>query len=52
VTPYGDDEIGIAVEMTGEGERWTAHYRFRLSEDGRTLTDVGNDADLTRYRCE
>lgn len=51
VTRYGADEIGITVEMAGEGERWTAQYRFRLSPDGRSFIDVGNDAGPTRYRC-
>lgn len=51
VTRHGEDEVGIAVEMSGEGERWTAHYRFRLSRDGRELTDVGNGSGWVRYRC-
>lgn len=51
VTRHASDGIGIAVEMSGEGERWIARYRFRLSEDGRRLTDVGDSAGLTRYRC-
>lgn len=51
VTRHGEDEVGIAVEMSGEGERWTAHYRFRLSQDGRELTDVGNGSGWVRYRC-
>lgn len=50
VTHHGDDEIGVAVELAGEGQCWTAHYRFRLSDDGRTLTDIGSGG-LVRHRC-
>jgi hypothetical protein len=51
VALHGGNEVGIAVEMTGEGDRWTAHYRFRLSENGRELTDVGNGSGWVRQRC-
>lgn len=51
-THYGANEVGISLEMSGEGERWAARYRFRLSHDGRELTDVGNGGRWVRYRCE
>lgn len=51
VTRPHDDEVGIAVDLSDEGRRWTAHHRFRLSGDGRRLTDIGSGGRI-RYRCE
>jgi hypothetical protein len=51
VTRHQNDEIGIAVALADERGRWTAHHRFRLSDDGRTLTDVGSGGQI-RHRCE
>ena len=42
-------EATITASLTGEGDTWDAVYRFRLSDDGRTLTDVDNG--LARVRC-
>lgn len=45
----GDGEINAALELTGEGQTWEDRYGFRISEDGRTLTDTGSG--LVRVRC-
>lgn len=42
-------EVTITAELTGEGETREATYRFRLSDDGRTLTD--QDGGMERVRC-
>ena len=44
------NELTVVVRLTGEGETREATYRFRLSADGRTLTDA--DSALARQRCE
>lgn len=44
------NELTVVVRLTGEGETRDATYRFRLSADGRTLTDA--DSALARQRCE
>ncbi len=47
-------EIAIAARLTGEGETWTDITTFRLSEDGRTLTDAsvpGEEQPFVRTRC-
>ena len=44
------NELTVVVRLTGEGETREAIYRFRLSADGRTLTDA--DSALARQRCE
>lgn len=46
----GPSDITITAELTGEGETRDATYRFRLSDDGGTLTDLDND--MTRVRCD
>jgi len=45
-----DNELTVVVRLTGEGETRDATYRFRLSADGRTLTDA--DSGLARQRCD
>lgn len=45
----GPSDITITAEVTGEGETREATYTFRLSEDGRTLTDRGGG--MERVRC-
>lgn len=44
------NELTVTVRLTGEGETRDATYRFRLSADGRTLTDA--DSALARQRCD
>lgn len=46
----GPSDITITAELTGEGETRDATYRFRLSDDGDTLTDLDND--MARIRCD
>lgn len=45
----GQDEVSITTQLTGEGETREASYSFRLSDDGKLLTDVGNG--MARLRC-
>ncbi|HEU4814042.1 MAG TPA: hypothetical protein VFS99_07420 [Xanthomonadaceae bacterium] len=46
----GPSDVTITAELTGEGETRQATYRFRLSDDGRTLTDLGGG--MERVRCD
>lgn len=48
VETVGDD-VTLTARLTGEGETRDATYRFGLSEDGNTLTDL--DGAMTRVRC-
>jgi len=50
VTPAGPDEAVFQMRLSSEGETADVAYRFRLSPDGGTLTDVGNGG-LVRRRC-
>ena len=45
----GPSDITITAELTGEGETREATYRFRLSDDGRTLADQAGG--MERVRC-
>ena len=45
----GDGEIHVTLRLTGEGETWEDSYGFRISDEGRTLTDTGSG--LVRVRC-
>ena len=45
----GPSDVAITAELTGEGETREATYRFRLSDDGGTLTDLGSG--MERVRC-
>jgi len=44
-------EIALLAEVSGEGETNLHVAHFRLSRDGRTLTDVLSTPALVRYRC-
>jgi len=44
-----DNEISLQTMATGEGQMWTDSFRFRLSADGGSLTDVASG--LVRRRC-
>lgn len=46
----GPSDITITATLTGEGETREATYRFRLSDDGGTLTDLGGG--MERVRCD
>ena len=45
----GPSDVTITAELTGEGETREATYRFRLSDDAGTLTDLGSG--MERVRC-
>lgn len=45
----GGDDLTVTAQLTGEGETREATYRFRLSNNGNTLTDVGGG--MVRHRC-
>lgn len=54
VTLKSPREIAIAARLTGEGETWTDVTSFRLSADGKTLTDAsvpGEAQPFVRTRC-
>lgn len=43
--------LDVALQLRGEGRTWEATYRFRLSEDGRRLTDLSSGNGMVRLRC-
>ena len=43
--------VRLTGRMTGEGETSVAAWTFRLSPDGRRLTDISSGGDFTRFRC-
>lgn len=45
----GADDLTVTAQLAGEGEAREATYRFRLSNNGNTLTDVGGG--MVRHRC-
>lgn len=46
-------EVEVELESSGEGRVWHSTRRFRLSQDGRALTDVTRrDHQAVRVRCE
>lgn len=51
VRVLGSRDIEVELESRGEGEVWINKRRFVLSEDGRRLTNVMNNHELTRVRC-
>ncbi len=44
--------LTIVARLTGEGETHEGTYRFRLSEDGKTLTDTSSGMGMVRRRCQ
>jgi hypothetical protein len=48
----GNPDLTIVARLTGEGETREATYRFRLSSDGNTLTDIGSGTGMVRQRCD
>lgn len=46
-----DGRLDLALRLRGEGQSWEATYRFRLSEDGRRLTDLSSGNGMVRLRC-
>jgi hypothetical protein len=52
VKVVSEKEVEVELESSGEGVVWRAVRRFRLSEDGRSLTDVTReDHQAVRVRC-
>jgi len=47
----GADDLTVVAILTGEGETREATYRFRLSADGSTLTDMTSGPGMVRQRC-
>ncbi len=45
----GGNDLTVTAQLSGEGETREATYRFRLSDDGNTLTDIGGG--MARHRC-
>lgn len=46
------NEVTVSASMNGEGETWTADYRFTLSEGGQTLSTALKGAPvMVRKRC-
>ena len=49
----GHLEVEVELESSGEGRVWHSTRRFRLSQDGRSLTDVTRrDHQAVRVRCK
>lgn len=49
---HADDErLDVALRLRGEGRSWESTYRFRLSDDGRRLTDLSSGNGMVRLRC-
>ena len=45
------NEILVSLSMSGEGETWSAQYRFAVTPDGKVLTDKSDSAGLQRFKC-
>ncbi|MGB3165398.1 MAG: hypothetical protein WBA68_01330 [Alteraurantiacibacter sp.] len=56
VEVVGPDEVVVAMDMEGEGERWTSRIRYTLSDDGERLTPTDAEEPnaydpMVRKRC-
>lgn len=52
VVTKGESDLALIAELSGEGETWLAYTHFRLSADGKTLTDVTDESTpMARHRC-
>ncbi|MBV8686723.1 MAG: hypothetical protein JOZ90_03655 [Alphaproteobacteria bacterium] len=51
VVREGPRRVALLVLYEGEGERWRARQRLRLSPDGARLTISGGGPATTRLRC-
>jgi len=53
VKVVGERDVEVELESSGEGQVWRSTRHFRLSEDGRSLTDVTRpEYPTVRVRCE
>ena len=52
IVTYGNFDLELSIELSGEGETWISDKSFRLSDDQKSLTDIttGNSG-FVRYRC-
>jgi hypothetical protein len=41
----------LRTRLSGEGETWERPFRLRLTDDGRTLTDISGEIPVVRHRC-
>jgi len=51
VRVLGPLDIVVDAQMSGEGERWLAHYHFRLSRDKRSLRLLDEGQPVVHHRC-
>lgn len=51
VVTDGRREIALITHSRGEGAARLSTLQYRLSADGRRLTDIRNEQELVRYRC-
>lgn len=51
VVMQGQSDLAVIIALSGEGETWLDYRHFRLSADGKTLTDVTVEPELVRHRC-
>lgn len=45
------DVVTLVAELSAEGEIDETTYAFRLSDNGRTLTDISTGPGMVRHRC-
>ena len=46
-----DDTLALIAEFKGEGQTWLGEHRFRLSDDGQSLSERIGARELVRRRC-
>lgn len=51
VVTRGKRELAVILESSGEGETWLETQHYRLSANGKELTDARSEAAPVRYRC-
>lgn len=51
VVVEGRREIAMIAKSSGEGDTRLATLQYKLSADGRRLTDIRNEQPVVRYRC-
>lgn len=45
------DVVTLVAELSAEGQTDETTYAFRLSDNGRTLTDISTGPGMVRHRC-
>jgi hypothetical protein len=52
VVTYGNSDIELSIELSGEGQTWISDNYFRLSDNQNSLTDLTRgEPGFVRYRC-